>query len=109
MQQQDKTCVCVLLERGVGWGGGQRKTIFRAAGLRMEVNFLGIQDMGVLCFLFVPGTATKKSSRACVQSTSSLVQCLIATRCENDWLLKPVDLMASPCLHVPACKKWLNV
>lgn len=78
--------------------------MFRAAGLRMEVNFLGIKDMGVLCFLIVPGT-----KRACVQSTSSLVQCLIATRCEKNWLLKPVDLMPSPCLHVPACKKWLNV
>lgn len=35
--------------------------MFRAAGLRMEVNFLGIKDMGVLCFLFVPGTKQKKA------------------------------------------------
>lgn len=61
----------------MGWGGGQRKTMFRAAGLRMEVNFLEIKDMGVLCFLFVPGTKQKKAQEPAYKALNLLSSVLL--------------------------------
>lgn len=59
MQQQDKTVpVCFF---GEGGGVGRGKRCSGPAGLRMQVNFLGIKDMGVFCFFFVLDTHTQKA------------------------------------------------
>lgn len=58
------------------------------------MNSVGMTDVGV----FFPGA---KPIRACAQSTPSLVQRLIAYRCENYRLLKLLDFLPVPCLMLP--------
>lgn len=78
MQEQDKTVLLhVILERG------KTGKVFRIA--RLEVNVPGIKYKDVLfCFLSLH---IQKSSKACTQSTLSLVQSLIASSCKNEWLI----------------------